>query len=57
MASEFVGKWLQEAERYWLHVLHIFADLAAIIAIAVAFLTDHGRNLVTFYVLAMLTVL
>ena len=54
---ESLEKWLTKVERYWLHVLAIFADLAAIVVIAAAFLADHGKNLVSFYVLAMVTVL
>jgi hypothetical protein len=55
--GEFAETWLRIFGRYWVHILALFADLTAIITIVLAFVTDHGRNLVTFYVLAMVTVL
>jgi hypothetical protein len=58
MTSEgFVETSLSKIGRYWVHILALFADFAAIITIAIAFLTDHGKNFVSFYVLAMVTTL
>src|ERR1700719_162819 len=56
-AWDFSDRWIEKLGRYWVHVLALFADLAAIVGIGAAFLADHGRNLVTAYVLALLTTL
>lgn len=56
-AWDLSDKWIEKLGRYWVHVLALFADLAAIVGIGASFLADHGRNLVTLYVLALFTTL
>ena len=56
-AIEFADTWRHKFVLYWVEVLALVADVAAIVVIAAGFLTDNGRNLISVYVLGLLTVL
>jgi hypothetical protein len=56
-AREFREGIANKLARYWVHVLALLADLAAIVAVAAAFLRNEGQSLVALYIVALLSVL
>jgi hypothetical protein len=54
---DFADDWLHKLGRYWVEVLALFADLAAVVAIGAAFYTNHGESLIAVYILVFLSVL
>lgn len=55
--TDFSDTWRHKIARYWVEVLALVADVAAIAVIGAAFLAQYGKSLISIYVLGLLTIL